>query len=444
MSYKHRNGYLSNIVIDGENYTKYFTFPFTVQNTLDESLDSAMIQLSNMKRKEPFKPFTDAELGTDADGRIDMLVANDEVTEVFGRGLYNHQITLIEPTKLLERYVMSAKAFTNHQASDDTWATKPALAKITNQWGYFASVDPMTLIEETSRTTSSYLTPIFKSNTLIIPPIKEVFPDIDQSGTAIYPWCTANKVNLFFSKTKPQDSFDTSNMIKIWGWKYVEPFGDLHNKTIDLDLLSLGSVVGYTSLSGYYLIEYTASHYNFSPVIDEEGYAHVPDSGALTEPLEQQIIIKVGTVMLDISADEGKKEKVEPYTMQNVLWNLALVMEPLKEGEPWRFSYEFTDPQLIESFNRLSYCRCAYRPLISQPASCGLHSHTELVQTLIVLWCFGCHKCFLKTRKIKTSSIVRYSNLSSSIIICIPIEFNCYFKPKIRIDRLKIIFIIAI
>ena len=336
MSYKHRNGYLSNIVIDGENYTKYFTFPFTVQNTLDESLDSAMIQLSNMKRKEPFKPFTDAEIGTDADGRIDMLVANDEVTEVFGRGLYNHQITLIEPTKLLERYVMSAKAFTNHQAKlcvSESFPSNICLSDIMVQYSASETSGVWDIAEvvaesEIVGTTNEYVSKIVFSKAIEIKPIGLLYNSIPEYLAWI------KEVKLYYSKTKPKNEFDRSNMAKIWGGEYQDYGGKngeegIYKQTFFVKLSDLLSqnIPGYTSGEGYYLIEYEL--YDFDPRLIEEGKNYY------------KYCYQVGFEMVLAS-----EKKINPYTMENVLWDLALVMEPLKEGEPWRFSYEFTDPQL--------------------------------------------------------------------------------------------------
>lgn len=344
MSYKHRNGYLSNIVIDGENYTKYFTFPFTVQNTLDESLDSAMIQLSNMKRKEPFKPFTDAELGTDADGRIDMLVANDEVTEVFGRGLYNHQITLIEPTKLLERYVMSAKAFTNHTVRNYENGGENATVQVNEYYIAYKHIGIRDFDEvpDTYQTfkTNQYFTLLPESEKFHIPPLKDVYDsvkikNIEYLGELHF--LSAFEVYIYFSKEGPDDPYDISNMVRIYAFESEDPNTDIDKKNImvDLDSLLNAPLSPYMQKQGYYVVEYKVIHRNFVLIGDTEDM--VVDSTMMQ--YEQRI--KISTRIVAPASDDAST-----YTMQNVLWDLALVMEPLKEGEPWRFSYEFTDPQL--------------------------------------------------------------------------------------------------
>lgn len=317
MSYKHRNGYLSNIVIDGENYTKYFTFPFTVQNTLDESLDSAMIQLSNMKRKEPFKPFTDAELGTDADGRIDMLVANDEVTEVFGRGLYNHQITLIEPTKLLERYVMSAKAFTNHTVRNYANGAVDASVQISMQvkdtvYDVISTPNPQ------SYTTSYYGTVMIFDQNFLIHPVSYVWGDFGGSAAT---YCKVNTVKILFSK----NSTDINDMSVVKSYIYSDPENDI-NKSVTINFFEQDGVVTQGIIgdgSGNYAVMYDV------------------DKISSNNRFEYYATIVISFKMIPPVSDDAST-----YTMENVLWDLALVMEPLKKGEPWRFSYEFTDPQL--------------------------------------------------------------------------------------------------
>ena len=105
------------VSIGGQDFTKFATIPLTVQNTLNDTLDSAQVSLRNMKRAEPFEPMTDAVLTVNG---VDTAykVAGDEVLEVFGAGLYSHTVTLIEYTKEAERLLMEAKAFTRPKVPD--------------------------------------------------------------------------------------------------------------------------------------------------------------------------------------------------------------------------------------------------------------------------------------------------------------------------------------
>lgn len=105
------------VSIGGQDFTKFATVPLTLQNTLNDTLDSAQVSLHNMKRSEPFEPMTDAVLTVNG---VDTAykVAGDEVLEVFGAGRYSHTVTFIEYTKEAERLIMEAKAFTRPKIPD--------------------------------------------------------------------------------------------------------------------------------------------------------------------------------------------------------------------------------------------------------------------------------------------------------------------------------------
>ncbi len=105
------------VSIGGQDFTQFATVPLTLQNTLNDTLDSAQVSLHNMKRSEPFEPMTDAVLTVNG---VDTAykVAGDEVLEVFGAGLYSHTVTFIEYTKESERLIMEAKAFTRPKVPD--------------------------------------------------------------------------------------------------------------------------------------------------------------------------------------------------------------------------------------------------------------------------------------------------------------------------------------
>ena len=120
-----RNRKYGTVIIDGVDYWENFKFPFVVQKTLDESLDFAVVELHGMTRKEPFKPFTQAIIG-EGDTAMSFVVSYDEVTEVFGTGLYKHEVTVIEKTKETERIMCGAKAFTNPLVRDYSDGKTPA------------------------------------------------------------------------------------------------------------------------------------------------------------------------------------------------------------------------------------------------------------------------------------------------------------------------------
>lgn len=114
-----RNIKYNRLIIGGEDYTEYFTFPFMVQKALDETLDFAVVELPYTRRKEPFTPFTPVEIGR-GEHAMSFIVAMDEVEEKIGANRYKHTVTVMEYTKETERIICGAKAFTNPLVRDYT------------------------------------------------------------------------------------------------------------------------------------------------------------------------------------------------------------------------------------------------------------------------------------------------------------------------------------
>lgn len=112
----------ASITIGGQDYSKYLAFPFVMQDTGTEQLDSAIVTLRNLRTDAKFAPFTPVSL---CDGAYTYVVADDRVTEVFGRSLWHHEITLIDETKTLERILMEGKSFTQPLAEGDA-VSRPA------------------------------------------------------------------------------------------------------------------------------------------------------------------------------------------------------------------------------------------------------------------------------------------------------------------------------
>ena len=111
------NSKYNRLVIGGEDYTEYFTFPFMVQRALDETLDFAVVELPNTRRKNPFIPFTPVEIGR-GEHAMSFIGAIDEVEEKIGANRFKHTVTVMEYTKETERILCGAKAFTNPLVRD--------------------------------------------------------------------------------------------------------------------------------------------------------------------------------------------------------------------------------------------------------------------------------------------------------------------------------------
>ena len=121
------------LIIGGEDYTEYFTFPFVVQRALDETLDFAVVELPNTRRNEPFAPFTPVEIGR-GEHAMSFIVAIDEVEEKIGANRYKHTVTVMEYTKETERILCGAKAFTNPLVRDYTDGKTFTYLRSYNMW----------------------------------------------------------------------------------------------------------------------------------------------------------------------------------------------------------------------------------------------------------------------------------------------------------------------
>lgn len=145
-----------------EDYTKYIDLPVKFADLLDEQLDEAEISLKNCPR-EYFNPLTIIKVeitctnnapisarqfqkildraqtkveNGNADGKYYekliryFIVANDNSNEILGlkikrgvnagKGVYSHQLYLIEITKIAEGFIGDALTFTNALGNDYT------------------------------------------------------------------------------------------------------------------------------------------------------------------------------------------------------------------------------------------------------------------------------------------------------------------------------------
>ncbi|AWW06084.1 MAG: hypothetical protein [Caudoviricetes sp.] len=117
------------VYIDGINRTSRTVMPIKWGNFLDERLDECHLALRAVK-KENFAPLTPVEIvlkneiywGTDEHRRTESVtertkyyvIANDNAEEIqIGKGIYNHDLYLIEVTKIAECCVVDTLTFTN-------------------------------------------------------------------------------------------------------------------------------------------------------------------------------------------------------------------------------------------------------------------------------------------------------------------------------------------
>lgn len=118
------------VYINGINLTRYVVMPLKWANLLDEQLDEAVISLRNCPKKV-ITPLTPVEIRITNNvymggNSVDNLVYSKPITKYMivadqpdsnenpvGSGRYDHDISVIEITKLLERIVVDSITYTN-------------------------------------------------------------------------------------------------------------------------------------------------------------------------------------------------------------------------------------------------------------------------------------------------------------------------------------------
>lgn len=92
--------------------------PISIKETLDETLDSGHFQMITTD-SEQIKPFTKSKLVIN--GKESYWFANSTATVLNSKkGTYKHDVYLIEPTKILERYILGKRTFSSGSSYFET------------------------------------------------------------------------------------------------------------------------------------------------------------------------------------------------------------------------------------------------------------------------------------------------------------------------------------
>ena len=184
MAYKNS----ATVYIGGRNYTFATVMPIKWGNLLDERLDEMYLSLRKVK-KQNFAPLTPVEIhfsnqlyfgSTDVDAPQTAtkryIIADDEnVTEnPVGSGWYDHDLYLIELTKILECVVVDTNTFTNILRRDYTIGSAIPSIDVEASPG----VDP----SDYKPVTPSTFTSALPVGSFFFPSAKTVFPYSAQSG----------------------------------------------------------------------------------------------------------------------------------------------------------------------------------------------------------------------------------------------------------------------
>ena len=107
--------FLKELLINKIDYSQYVPYPYSEFDSLDESLDYCTFELKHTSINEPFRPCSKVKI-TISDNQNDrvlwLIVSKDTCKEVVSTNKYNHELTLIEETKLLERIIIGGKTVT--------------------------------------------------------------------------------------------------------------------------------------------------------------------------------------------------------------------------------------------------------------------------------------------------------------------------------------------
>lgn len=210
-----------DVYINGKLYTHYAVMPLKWGNLLDERLDECYLSLRYIP-VEVFPPLTPVKIvlhnkvhfneniDHQQDKTLYFVVANDNaVVEVpVGSGYYNHDLYLLETTKLAECTIVDSLTFTNDLGRNYAKNPKPISPITSNPFPEynFYSTPP--------NTPSSYVSPLLSKEQFTFASIKDVYPinEIDDynditnfsvkfNDTEIYSISGANNVDKTYTAT---------------------------------------------------------------------------------------------------------------------------------------------------------------------------------------------------------------------------------------------------
>lgn len=284
------------ISIGGQDFTKFATVPLTLQNTLNDTLDSAQVSLHNMKRSDPFEPMTDAVLTVNG---VDTAykVAGDEVLEVFGAGRFSHTVTLIEYTKEAERLIMEAKAFTRPKIPDYSDGQTDVTVYLWEEDTALGTDG--TLIG--SDTSSAFASPILKGGGAVAIPAISGILENTLAGYGTNAEASYWHITVFRSES-PQN---VASMEQAGALVYTSD----SSQTTEREAIDL-------SESGFYYFRYNYRN-------DSKYYSAMWQVSVVANPVAR-----------------------DPYTVRKVVDTLLTVCEPLRVGDDPRYRLEVKAGQM--------------------------------------------------------------------------------------------------
>ena len=189
-----------NIKLNGIDITKYVVYPLTFEFVLDNALDQAYVEMRVTPRKTPYKPFSLVEVKIDENATSDntetirFYVSSDEVEVNMKTGKATHKILLIEETKILERYICSAKSFVRPLYRDYLINSIPSFPDNTNfgEISFGHGIDGWTTSDMYITPNNNLVNQSYPPQNITIPPIYSILPEnngiflLDLSGGTVF------------------------------------------------------------------------------------------------------------------------------------------------------------------------------------------------------------------------------------------------------------------
>lgn len=184
MNYNHYK-----VEIDGRDCTAQVPFPIKFSQLLDEQLDEASISIIRTKRKM-FNPLTPVKLTLwngntpSEDIVLDMVVASDKANELpVGSGKFNHELYLIEETKILEGFIVRSHGYVDSLAKSYNANVFPTIKEKIN--GEYTETSPRIGYRFPNGIPESIISPIALNEVAKFPSVAIISSFADAGNDAI-------------------------------------------------------------------------------------------------------------------------------------------------------------------------------------------------------------------------------------------------------------------
>lgn len=323
-----------SVYIDGKNITAHTVLPLKCANFLDERLDECQLSLRGVN-KEHFAPLTPVEIIIDnvlywneklIDKQVEktyrFLIANDTATEMqIGTGLYNHDLYLIEVTKIAECYVVDTITFTNDlgriYAEESFTSPDVRFNNMRTSSNIIENTSNGYKIKSGIMAGETYIPSFGQLNTF-----RWVSDNNDTGGggTSIS-YATPNRIFVYKSsdyKTRADyvtmDVLNPSGTVIARGTNGTERGDSLNGITVNLEM-------------GSYIVEYTY-------LLQQITIVRAPDGTIVGEPDIQEIGAYCCTYYFTVVEN---KLPLKDWTITDVIERTLDLAEPLRKGKKSRY-----------------------------------------------------------------------------------------------------------